>query len=71
MATPVQVKLEKDKEYYYCTCGKSEDGVFCNGAHQGTNKEPKMFTVNENKEYYLCACKNNEGTPFCNGAHTN
>ena len=38
-------KLEANKEYYYCTCGKSEDGIFCNGAHKGTEFTPKVFTV--------------------------
>lgn len=25
--------LEANKEYYYCTCGKGTDGIFCNGSH--------------------------------------
>jgi len=70
MANPVQISLEKNKEYYYCTCGNSKDGVFCDGAHQGSDFTPKQFSVEENKDYYLCSCKKNDGSPFCDGAHT-
>jgi len=69
MATPIKVNLEANKEYYYCTCGKSEDGLFCNGAHQGTSFTPSQFSVEKSKDYYMCPCKQNDGEPFCNGAH--
>jgi len=70
MATPIKVNLEANKEYYYCTCGKSEDKVLCNGSHQGTTFEPKVFSVKESKDYYLCPCKESANEPFCDGAHT-
>ena len=69
MSNPVQVSLEKDKEYYYCTCGNSKDGVFCDGAHQGSDFAPTKFSVEENKDYYMCSCKKTQGSPFCDGAH--
>jgi len=70
VSTPVKINLEANKDYYYCTCGKSEDGIFCNGAHQGTEFTPKVFSVEKTKEYYLCPCKKTEAEPFCDGAHT-
>ncbi len=66
---PVQVALEVDKEYYFCTCGKSEDGVFCNGSHKGTEFSPKVFTVEKSKDYHLCACKKSANMPYCDGSH--
>ena len=63
------IKLEAGKKYYYCTCGKSNDGVFCNGSHKGTTFTPKEFTVNETKEYGLCGCKKTANAPFCDGSH--
>jgi len=69
MATPIKVTLEANKEYYYCTCGKSEDGLFCNGSHQDTSFTPSQFSVEKSKDYYMCPCKQNDGAPFCNGAH--
>lgn len=66
---PKVVRLEKDKKYHFCTCGLSEDLIFCNGAHRETIKSPKLFTVNESKEYYLCTCKKSSNMPYCDGSH--
>ena len=70
MATPIKKNLEVNTEYYYCTCGKSEYGVFCNGSHKGSEFAPKKFTVTESKDYYLCACKKTSNAPFCDGSHS-
>ena len=70
MSQPVQMNLEADKEYHYCTCGKSKDGVLCDGSHKGTDFTPTAFSVKESKEYYLCSCKKSDNEPFCDGAHT-
>ena len=67
---PVKVRLEADKTYHYCTCGKSSDTVLCDGAHKGTAFIPKQFTVEESKEYFMCACKKSANGLFCDGAHT-
>lgn len=55
--------------YYFCRCGKSKDGKFCDGAHKGTDFVPKKFTVDEPTSVYLCMCKNTENAPYCDGAH--
>ena len=64
------IKLEAGKKYYYCTCGKSNDGVFCNGSNKGTMFTPREFTVNETKDYSLCGCKKTLNVPFCDGSHS-
>ena len=69
MSKPTQVNLEAGKEYYYCSCGKSEDGIFCNGAHKGSDFKPEVFSVEESKEYYLCPCQKSSKGPFCDGSH--
>ena len=38
---PVKVNFSKDKEYHFCTCGKSSNQPFCNGSHVGTSFTPK------------------------------
>ena len=68
--TPVKVNLEKNKDYYYCTCGKSSDKLFCDGAHVGSDFSPTAFKVEETKDYYLCPCKKSSNDPFCDGAHS-
>ncbi|MDX1808551.1 MAG: CDGSH iron-sulfur domain-containing protein [Sulfurospirillaceae bacterium] len=69
MAQPVKVSLEAGKNYYFCTCGKSTDGVLCSGAHKGSEFTPTIFSVEESKDYHLCACKKSANVPFCDGSH--
>jgi CDGSH-type Zn-finger protein len=69
MAQPVKVSLEAGKSYHYCTCGKSSDGVLCDGAHKGSGFTPKAFSVKQSKDYYLCSCKKSANEPFCDGSH--
>ncbi|MBT3790122.1 MAG: CDGSH iron-sulfur domain-containing protein [Alphaproteobacteria bacterium] len=67
--SPFAVDLEAGKDYYYCSCGLSQNQPFCDGAHKPTSFTPVKFTAEETKTAYLCGCKSNDGTPFCNGAH--
>lgn len=72
---PYKVELKEGETYYYCTCGKSKNQPFCDGAHQGTKFTPKAFTYEKpTGDAYLCGCKNNkaaESGPFCDGSHKN
>jgi len=70
MLTPVKVNLEANKKYHFCTCGKSSDGVLCDGSHKGTEFKPTQFSVEKTQDYYLCACKKSGNLPFCDGSHT-
>ena len=67
---PIKVNLEKDKDYYWCACGLSKDGTFCDGSHKTTNLVPMKFSVQENKSYFLCGCKKTNKKPFCDGSHS-
>jgi len=66
---PKPVNLEKGSEYYFCTCGKSQNQPFCDGSHAGTSFTPKAFTAEEDGDAYLCACKYTANPPFCDGSH--
>ena len=66
---PKQVILNKDKEYYFCVCGRSKQQPFCDGSHAGTSFKPKAFTAEQDGETYLCACKHTKNAPFCDGSH--
>ena len=61
---------EKDKDYYWCACGLSKNGAFCDGSHKTTNIMPMKFTVQEGKFYFLCGCKKTSKKPFCDGSHS-
>ncbi|MDH4080800.1 MAG: CDGSH iron-sulfur domain-containing protein [Nitrospira sp.] len=65
---PSAISLEAGT-YYWCSCGRSRDQPFCDGAHEGTGIEPVEFTVTETKEVALCQCKRTKTPPFCDGTH--
>ncbi len=67
---PYVVELEADKDYYWCTCGRSENQPFCDGSHKETHLEPMKFSVDESKKYGLCGCKHTKNGPFCDGGHS-
>lgn len=66
---PVSVVLEKDKEYYFCTCGRSNNQPFCDGSHVSTEHTPKSFIADSSGESFLCQCKHSQNLPFCDGTH--
>ncbi|CAD7851388.1 MAG: putative glutamate synthetase [Olavius algarvensis Gamma 3 endosymbiont] len=66
---PAKVALEKDKKYFFCSCGRSSKQPFCDGSHQGSEFTPLAFVCDESKDYYLCQCKNSANKPYCDGSH--
>ncbi len=68
---PVGIDLKAGEEYYFCTCGKSDNQPFCDGSHKGTDFTPKSFVAEEDGEAYLCQCKQTANAPFCDGTHKN
>lgn len=66
---PVILTLEPGT-YYWCSCGKSTNQPFCDGAHDGTDFQPQAFEVSETQQVALCQCKRTANPPFCDGAHT-
>jgi len=69
MANPFKINLIAEKSYSYCLCGKSKNGVFCDGSHKGGKLNPQTFKVSTSKDYYLCSCKKTNRTPYCDGSH--
>jgi len=66
---PKKVLLAKGEQYYFCTCGRSKNQPFCDGAHAGTSFKPRAFLAEKTGEAYLCACKQTGKQPFCDGSH--
>ncbi|MCF6245229.1 MAG: CDGSH iron-sulfur domain-containing protein [Sulfurovum sp.] len=67
---PVYTQLKSGKNYQFCNCGKSVDGVLCDGSHKGTSITPTEFTVKNTDGYYLCKCKKCYNGIFCDSNHT-
>lgn len=66
---PIAVTLEKGKQYYWCSCGRSAKQPFCDGSHNGTEFQPQVFTAEKDGEAFLCQCKRSANPPFCDGSH--
>lgn len=67
---PKGVTLEAGVEYFICSCGRSKDGIFCDGSHKGTECLPKKVIVEKTKPYLVCLCKSSKNFPFCDGTHS-
>lgn len=67
--SPFAIEVEKDKDYYWCSCGRSKSQPFCDGSHQGTAFAPSKFTATESKTVYFCGCKQSKNGAFCDGSH--
>jgi len=66
---PIAVEVEAGKNYFWCTCGKSEKQPFCDGSHKDTGFTPLKWTAEEDGKKFFCACKQTDGAPFCDGSH--
>jgi len=61
---PIAITLEPGI-YFRCTCGKSQDLPFCDGAHQRTDELPIRFEITEKKKVYICSCGQSQNQPYC------
>ena len=66
---PIKVELEAEKNYFWCSCGKSKNQPFCDGSHAGTGLAPLKFTAEKSGPAALCQCKATANGPFCDGSH--
>ncbi|MFT5703452.1 MAG: CDGSH-type Zn-finger protein [Rickettsiales bacterium] len=66
---PFKVAVEAGKNYYYCSCGLSENQPFCDGAHKGSGLKSIPFKAEESKIIYFCGCKHNKSGVLCDGSH--
>ena len=66
---PISIDVEKDKNYFWCACGKSENQPFCDGSHKGTDIEPIKYAATESKTVFFCTCKATKKQPLCDGSH--
>ena len=68
---PYKIKVEKDKIYFWCSCGLSQKQPFCDGTHKKEGKFKSIeFEATESEELDFCGCKMSGRPPFCDGAHS-
>ena len=65
----IVVEVEKNKSYFWCSCGLSSKQPFCDGSHKHTEFSPVKFIADETKKMFFCTCKQTNNQPFCDGSH--
>jgi len=66
---PMRIQLQKDTQYNFCMCGRSQNQPFCDGSHSGTSILPQSFSVDKDKTGLMCTCKASKKLPYCDGSH--
>lgn len=58
-------------EYWWCSCGLSDNQPFCDGTHDtaGTGLKPLRIEISKRREVALCGCRQSKNKPFCDGTH--
>lgn len=69
LKSPLKMEVNQGQNYWYCTCGYSNDQPFCNGSHNGTKHKPLKVTFDTDKKVSWCTCKATMTPPFCDGSH--
>jgi len=65
----IAVKVELNKSYYWCSCGKNAKQPFCDCSHKTTSFNPLVYKAEKTKKMFFCACKLTDNQPFCGGSH--
>ena len=65
----IVIEVEKNKSYFWCSCGLSSKQPFCDGSHKNTEFSPVKFIADETKKMFFCTCKQTNNQPFCDGSH--
>lgn len=65
---PIRLSLEPGT-YWWCTCGKTSHGPFCDGSHKGSGMQPTKFEITKATYISLCQCRATKNPPLCDGSH--
>ena len=61
---PANIHLEKNKKYFWCSCGRSKNQPFCDGSHVGTNLSPKEFIAGPQENFHFASVNLRRTRPF-------
>ena len=60
----IAVNVERDKSYYWCSCGKSSKQPFCDGSHKGTEFNPVVYKADLTKKCFFVLVNRLTINPF-------
>ena len=63
------IRRERPGTRAICTCGRSGEMPYCDGAHMGTGFEPLMMNFEVEEEVKWCLCRKSKSFPRCDGSH--
>lgn len=66
---PFPMDVEKDKTYWWCSCGLSKNQPFCDGSHKPTTMTPTKYVAVRDEKVWFCGCKQSSTAPLCDGTH--
>jgi CDGSH-type Zn-finger protein len=66
---PFAINVKAGQTKAFCMCGKSKNGPFCDGSHQGSGIDPEVVTFDADKTVYACGCQASKKRPYCDGSH--
>ncbi|MCB2074335.1 MAG: CDGSH iron-sulfur domain-containing protein [Novosphingobium sp.] len=69
--SPYSVEVEAGKNYWWCSCGKSENQPFCDASHRGSEFAPLQYTAEKDGTVYFCGCKKSANGALCDASHRN
>lgn len=52
-----------------CSCGRSRQGWFCDGAHLGSGRVAYELRLDEAATVLMCGCRRSPRYPLCDGRH--
>ncbi len=67
--SPYAIEVEEGKNYFWCSCGKSNNQPFCDGSHKGSGFTPTKYKAETAKKVYFCGCKHTNNGVLCDGTH--
>ena len=66
--TPYVIKETPGKKAW-CSCRKSQNLPYCDGAHKGSEDHPIVVNLEEEKTIAWCGCHKTATPPYCDGSH--
>jgi CDGSH-type Zn-finger protein/uncharacterized Fe-S cluster protein YjdI len=66
---PIQVEVQENRLFSWCSCGLSENSPFCDSSHRGSDFKSVKVKPEKTETVWLCQCKQTKNPPYCDGTH--